>query len=72
MKPPPTAAVVLFLLGALAGGCSIFFEPALEDLFDVNDPFKEGFNWMYLVWISGFVLCALLIWRAAILWRRIK
>jgi hypothetical protein len=51
-----TIAWIFFLFAALAGGCSLLFQSIVFEYV----PFWNVwwiFDWMFLLWVSGFVLC---------------
>jgi hypothetical protein len=62
MKDLQTLANLLFVLGGLAGGCSLLFT---EEVF-VRSPGADG--WGY--WLLGLVLCAIFIGMAVMLYLR--
>jgi hypothetical protein len=53
-------AVILFLIGLLAGGCSLFVTPIV---------FQDGDMGVTPIWLAGFAVGALLIWAAVAIWR---
>jgi Na+/melibiose symporter-like transporter len=53
---------LLFVLGSLAGGCSLLFT---KEVF-VNSPGADGWGF----WLTGVVLCAILIGIAVMLFKR--
>ncbi len=55
------AALILFLVALLAGGCSLYFTALGGIIF--GDP------GLLLIWLSGFLLCAAAIWGGRRLWR---
>jgi hypothetical protein len=57
-------ALLAGLVGALAGGCSLLF--SVEAWWYIFVDFDIT---IVVIWISGFGLCALLIWLAVNLWR---
>ncbi|MEZ5731608.1 MAG: hypothetical protein R3D97_04700 [Paracoccaceae bacterium] len=54
-------SIVLFLIAALAGGCSVVFAPLV---------FGGGGYGAEPIWIGGFVLCGLCIWAGRVVWRK--
>jgi hypothetical protein len=54
-------ATIFFLFAALAGGCSILFQSTVMEYVDFSTLHRWLFDWMFLLWISGFILCLLLL-----------
>ena len=53
-------AVILFLIGLLAGGCSLVVTPFVV---------QDGDLGIAPIWLAGFAIGALMIWGSIALWR---